>query len=83
MYSDNTSSEPMQHFDAGTIHTNPRIAKTQSRNTPIQTQISNLDERCQCEDDEMDHTGIQYRSSFARQLQQSEAIPKYYTKQPV
>ena len=23
----------------------------------------------------MDHTGIQYRSNFARQLQQSEAIP--------
>ena len=31
----------------------------------------------------MDHTGIQYISDFARQLQQSETIAKYYTQQPV
>ena len=33
----------------------------------------------------MNHTGIQYRSNFARQLQQSEdiqIIPKYHQQQP-
>merc|ERR1711954_554357 len=34
-----------------------------------------------CEEEEIDHTGIKYRSNFARQLQKSEVIPKYYTKQ--
>ena len=29
-------------------------------------------ERCQFGDDQMDNTGIQYRSNFARQLQHSE-----------
>ena len=31
----------------------------------------------------MDHTGIQFRSNLARQLQLSEVIPKYYTQKPV
>ena len=63
--------------------TQQRNVNTQSTNTPSQNQISTLNERCQCEDDEMDHTGIQYRSDFARQLQQSETMPKYYTQHPV
>ena len=63
--------------------TQQRNVNTQSTNTPSKNQISTLNERCQCEDDEMDHTGIQYRSNFAGQLQQSETIPKYYTHHPV
>ena len=31
----------------------------------------------------MDHSGIQCISNYARQLQHSEAIPKYYTEQSV
>ena len=30
----------------------------------------------------MDYTGIQYRSNFARELQQGETMPNYYTQQP-
>ena len=55
-----------------------KLAQTQSQN-----QISTLNEGCQCEYDEMDHTGIQYRSEYARKLQQREVIPKYCTQHPV
>ena len=86
-----SQTQPIQHLEASTntnlasnrfSQTQQRNVNTQSTNTPSQNQISTLNERCQCEDDEMDHTGIQYRSNFARQLQQSEAIPKYYTQHP-
>merc|ERR1712081_144542 len=47
-----------------------------STNTPSQNQISTPMNICKCEDDvEMDETGIEYRSDFARQLQKSEVIP--------
>ena len=36
--------------------------------------ISTHNDSCECEEEEMDHTGIQYRSNIARKLQQSEAI---------
>ena len=52
--------------------TQQRNVNTQSTNTPSQNHISTHNDSCKCEDDEMDHTGIQYRSNFARQLQQSE-----------
>ena len=111
---DNLSTQPKQHFEAGTntnlgsntfsqtqpirqfeASTNTNLpsnrfsqtqegkVNTQSTNIPSQNQISTHNDSCKCEDDdEMDHTGIQYRSNFARQLQQSEVIPKYYTQQP-
>ena len=45
-------------------------------NIPNQNQISTHNYTCKCEDDvEMDQTGIQYRSDFARRLQKSEVIP--------
>ena len=87
-----SQTQPIQHFEAGTntnlasnrfSQTKQRNANTQSTNTPSQNQICTLNESCQCEDDEIDHTGIQYRSIYARQLQQSETIPKHYTQQPV
>ena len=78
-----TKTQPIQHYEAGT-NTNlasnrfsqiqQRSVQTQWTNTPSQNQMSTLNERCQCEDDEMDHKGIQYRSNFARQLQQSQDI---------
>ena len=47
----------------------------QSANIPNQNQIStHNDSCCKCEDDEMDHTGVKYRSNYERQLQQSEVI---------
>ena len=83
-------TQPMQYSEAGTNTNLPgnRFAQTQpihtqSTNTPSQNRISNLNEKCQCEDNEMEDTGLQYQSEFARSLQQSEVIPKYYTQQPV
>ena len=74
----------MQYSEAG-INTNlpsNRMAQTQpihtqSTNTPSQSQISTQNYSCKCEDDdvEMNQTGIQYRSDFARQLQKSEVTP--------
>ena len=79
MYRYNTPSqtEPIGYFDAGTntklgnnrfSQTYPTIVNTQSTNTPSQNNISNLNEKCQCEDDEMEDTGLQYQSEFARSL---------------
>ena len=75
----------MQYSEAGTNTNLPsnRLAQTQpihtqSINTPSQNHINTHIYSCNCEDDEMDHTGIQYRSNFPRQLQQSETMPKYY-----
>ena len=70
----------MQYSEAST---NTNLASIGLTNTPSQNQISTHNDSCKCEEEEMDHTGIQYRSNFARQLQQSEVIPKYYTQQPV
>ena len=78
-------TQPMQYSEAG-INTNlPSNSFTQTHegkvdmksvNIPNQNQISTHIDRCKCEDDvEMDQTGIQYRSDFARRLQKSEVIP--------
>ena len=86
MYRDNTSTQtqPIQHFEAGTntnlasnrfSQTQQRNVNTQSTNTPSQNCLSTHNYSCNCEDGKMDHTGILYRTNFARQLQQSEAIP--------
>merc|ERR1711954_322612 len=83
-------TQPMQYSEAGpntNLHSN-RFAQTQpihtqSTNTPSQNHISNLNEKCQCEDNEEEDTGLQYQSEFARSLQQSIVIPKYYTQKPV
>ena len=85
-------TQPIQHFEAST-HTNlpsnsfsqtqEGNVNTQSTNTPSENQISTHNEGCQCEDDKMDHTGIQYKLNFARQLLQSETMPKYFTQPPV
>merc|ERR1711954_49182 len=83
-------TQPMQYADAG-INTNspsnrlaqPQPIHTQSTNTPCPNHISTHIDSCKCEEEEIDHTGIQYRSDFARQLAQSEVIPTYYTKQQV
>ena len=90
----------MQHFEAGTNRNlvSNRFAQTQpihtqSTNTPSQNHISNLNEECQCEDNEMEDMGLQYRSDFARSLvpnftvqhRQSDdmcAISKYHQQQP-
>merc|ERR1711954_626264 len=83
-------TQPMQYADAGTSTNLPsnRLAQTQpihtqSTNTPCPNHISTHIDSCKCGEDEMDQTGIQYRSDFIRQLQQNETIPKYYTKQQV
>ena len=79
MYRYNTpaQTEPIRYFDAGTnaklvnnrfSQTNPRIVNTQSTNTLNQNNISNLNEMCQCDDEEMEDTGLQYQSEFARSL---------------
>merc|ERR1711954_115977 len=78
-------TQPMQYSEAGTNTNLPsnRLAQTQpihtqSTNTPSQYHISTHNYTCKCEDDvEMDQTGTQYRSDFARQLQKSEVIPRY------
>merc|ERR1712081_128906 len=78
-----TQTQPMPLSEAGT-NTNLPINRftqtqpihTQSTNTPSQNQISTPMNICKCEDDvEMEETGIEYRSDFARQLQKSEVIP--------
>ena len=75
-----SQTQPMQHYEAG-INTNLNTnrftqthegkVKTQSTNIPNQNQISTLNDTRKCED-EMDQAGIQYRSNFARELQQSQ-----------
>merc|ERR1711954_209751 len=104
MYRYNTPSqtEPIGYFDAGTntklgndrfSQTYPTIVNTQSTNTPSQKNLSNLNEMCQCDDNKMEDTGLQYQSEFARSLvpnlagqhQQSDdmhAIPKYHQQPP-
>merc|ERR1711954_637514 len=86
----NAQTQSMQYSEAGTntnlcsnryAQTQPIL--TQSTNTPSQNHISNLNEKCQCEDNEIEDMGLQYQSEFSRSLQQSEVIPKYYTQQPV
>merc|ERR1711954_164972 len=76
-------TRPMQYSESG-INTNlpsVRLAQTQpihtqSTNTPSQNHISTHNYTCKCEDDvEMDQTGIEYKSDFARRLQKSEVIP--------
>ena len=70
-------TQPMQFSEAGTNTNLPsnRFTQThegkvdmQSVNIPNQNQISTHNYTCKCEDDdvEMDQTGIQYRSDFAR-----------------
>merc|ERR1711954_491613 len=78
----------MQYSETGTNTNLPsnRMAQTQpihtqSANKPSQSHISTHIDSCKCEEEEINHTGTQYRSDFARQLQKSEVIPKYYTKQ--
>ena len=68
-------AQPMQYAEASTNTNLPTNRFTQPihTNIPNQNQISTHNDSCKCE--EMEHTGIQYRSDFARQLQQSEAIP--------
>merc|ERR1711954_199919 len=75
-------TQPMQYSEAGANTNLPsnRLAQTQpihtqSTNTQSQNQISTHIDRCKCEEDEIDHKGIQYRSDFARQLQKSEVTP--------
>merc|ERR1711954_275221 len=83
-------TQPMQYSEAWT-NTNLRSNRfaqtqpihTQSTNTPSQNHISNLNEKCQCEDNEEEDMGLQFQSEFARSLQQSEVITNYYTQQPV
>ena len=81
-----TQTQPIEYYEAGvnTNLANNRFTQThegkvdmQSVNIPNQNQISTHNYTCKCEDDdvEMDQTGIQYRSDFARQLQKSEVIP--------
>ena len=72
-------TQPMQYSEAGTNTNLPsnRLAQTQpihtqSTNTPSQNHISTHNDRCKCEEDEMD---LNYKSNYARQLQQSGAIP--------
>ena len=69
-------TQPMQYSEAGTNTNLPsnRLAQTQpihtqSTNTPSQNRISNLNEKCQCEDNEMEDMGLQYQSEFAKSLQ--------------
>ena len=68
-------AKPMQYAKASTNANLLTNGFTQPihTNIPNQNQISTRNDSCNCE--EMEHTGIQYRSDFARQLQQSEAIP--------
>merc|ERR1712081_38791 len=75
-------TQAMQYSESGTNTNLPsnRLAQTQpihtqSINTQSQNQISTHIDRCKCEEDEIDHKGIQYRSDFARQLQRSEVTP--------
>ena len=68
-------AQPMQYAEASTNTNLPTNRFTQPihTNIPNQNQISTRNDSFNCE--EREHTGIQYRSDFARQLQQSEAIP--------
>ena len=86
--------QPMQYSEASTninlpgnrySQTQPIKVNMQSTNTPSQNQISTLNERCQCEDDEMDHTRIQYISNFARQsaLQYDQSQAKSHIPQAI
>merc|ERR1711954_512792 len=75
-------TQPMQYSEAGTntnlpsnILAQTHPIHTHTTNTQSQNQISTHIDRCKCEEDEIDHTGSQYRSEFARQLQRSEVIP--------
>ena len=94
-----TQTKPIEYYEAGVSKNlaNNRFTQThegkvdmQSANIPNQNQISTLNDTCKCEDDvEMDQTGIQYRSNFARELQQSQDIhieetqPTHYPKQAI
>ena len=62
-------TEPMQYSEAGT---NTNLTSNRLTNTPSQNHISTHNDRCKCEEDEMD---LNYKSNYARQLQQSGAIP--------
>ena len=83
-------AQPMQYAEASTNTNLPTNRFTQPihTNIPNQNQISTLNDTCKCED-EMDQTGIQYRSNFARELQQSqdmhidETQPTHYPKQAI
>ena len=72
-----TQTQPIEYYEAGvnTNLANNRFTQThegkvdmQSVNIPNQNQISTPMNMCKCEDNdvEMDETGIQYRSDFAR-----------------
>ena len=74
-------TQPMQYAEARTntnlpstrfSQTQQRNVNTQSTNTPSQNNISTHNDSCKCEGDEIN---LKYKSDFARQLQQSEAIP--------
>ena len=69
----------MQYAEPGT---NTNLPSNRFTQTQRQNQISTHNDSCKYEEEEMDHQGIQNRSNFARQLQQSEVIPKYYNQQP-
>ena len=62
-------TEPMQYSEDGT---NTNLTSNRLTNTPSQNHISTHNDRCKCEEDEMN---LKYKSNFARQLQQSGAIP--------
>ena len=64
-----TQTQPIQHYEAATNTNLPSIRLT---NTPRQNNISTHNDSCKCEEEEMN---LEYKSNFARQLQQSEAIP--------
>ena len=62
-------TEPMQYSEDGT---NTNLTSNRLTNTPSQNNISTHNDRCKCEEDEMD---LNYKSNYARQLQQSEVTP--------
>ena len=71
---------PIQHYEAGVntnlptngfTQTQKGKVNTQSTNVTNHYQISTRNDTCKCED-KMDPAGIQYRSNFARELQQSQ-----------
>ena len=70
-------TQPMQYAEAktnknlpsdGFVHTQPMQYAEAGTNTPRQNHISTHNDSCKCEEEEMN---LEYRSNFARQLQQS------------
>merc|ERR1712082_589800 len=62
-------TEPRQYSEAGK---NTNLTSNRLTNIASQNHISAHNDRCKCEEDEMD---LNYKSNYARQLQQSGAIP--------